>query len=491
MINGMSLNPRMGILAVVRLAVAFLLSAAGASGDEAKPLQTAETFDAAWTIIHDSYYDPTFHGLNWEQLRTELRPKAEAARNIQELRAVIQEMLSRLGGSHMALIPGEIAHSLRVPRLSTRDSSAPRNNSSQESGVRSDAQADTSEDRDLARGGDGELGCDLRWNEGRALITRVDPDGPAGMAGVRPGWLIESIDGEPVADTVGSLPPELPAARKDFLAWQMINVALSGAAGSHASLRFLDGHDQPVPLRLQRRKKQGEPAKLGYLPTFYARLEADRLKSERGGLVGVVRFNLWMIPIVHALDQHIDEFRHADGLILDLRGNLGGIGGMILGISGHFLNDRVSLGTLKMRGNELQFFANPRRVSSAGDRVEPYSGPLAILVDELSLSAAEIFAGGMQALGRARVFGQASGGQALPAVWDRLPNGDVLYHAFGDFVTSNGVRLEGRGVLPDQAVPLRRADLLAGRDEPMLAALRWISNRPAEGASTDLGGAKK
>jgi carboxyl-terminal processing protease len=127
-----------------------------------------------------------------------------------------------------------------------------------------------------------------------------------------------------------------------------------------------------------------------------------------------------------------------------------------------------------MRGNELSFFTNPRRVNAAGQRVEPYSGPLAILIDGLSLSAAEIFAGGMQDLGRARLFGERSGGQALPAIWDRLPNGDVLYHAFGDFITPSGARLEGRGVSPDEPVIATRADLLAGRDAPLEAALRWI-----------------
>jgi C-terminal processing protease CtpA/Prc len=50
----------------------------------------------------------------------------------------------------------------------------------------------------------------------------------------------------------------------------------------------------------------------------------------------------------------------------------------------------------------------------------------------------------------------------------------VLIHAYGDFVTANGTRLEGRGVIPDEAVPLERADLLAGRDRTMEAALSWI-----------------
>jgi carboxyl-terminal processing protease len=113
-------------------------------------------------------------------------------------------------------------------------------------------------------------------------------------------------------------------------------------------------------------------------------------------------------------------------------------------------------------------------VTANGDRVPPFSGPVAILVDSMSGSASECFAGGMQSIGRARIFGQTSMGQALPALFDRLPNGDVLIHAYGDFVTANGTRLEGRGVIPDEVVPLERADLLAGRDRTMEAALAWI-----------------
>jgi carboxyl-terminal processing protease len=129
---------------------------------------------------------------------------------------------------------------------------------------------------------------------------------------------------------------------------------------------------------------------------------------------------------------------------------------------------------MKTRDSELRFVANPRLVDAAGDRVEPYRGPVAILIDGLSASASECFAGGLQSLGRARVFGQTSMGQALPALFDTLPNGDVLIHAWGDFVTGSGVRLEGRGVIPDEIVPATRADLLAGRDRPLEAALAWI-----------------
>ena len=114
-------------------------------------------------------------------------------------------------------------------------------------------------------------------------------------------------------------------------------------------------------------------------------------------------------------------------------------------------------------------------MNAAGERVEPFAGPVAILVDAMSGSASECFTGGMQSIGRARVFGQTSMGQALPALFDKLPNGDVLIHAYGDFVTADGTRLEGRGVVPDEVVPLDRARRCsAGTTRPLEAALAWI-----------------
>jgi carboxyl-terminal processing protease len=129
---------------------------------------------------------------------------------------------------------------------------------------------------------------------------------------------------------------------------------------------------------------------------------------------------------------------------------------------------------MKTRDSELKFVANPRLVNARGERVAHYAGPVAILVDGLSGSASECFAGGMQSIRRARVFGETTMGHALPALFDRLPNGDVLIHAYGDFVTADGTRLEGRGVVPDETVVPARDDLLAGRDPALAAALSWI-----------------
>jgi carboxyl-terminal processing protease len=268
-------------------------------------------------------------------------------------------------------------------------------------------------------------------------------------------------------------------------AWRIAQTRLRGPAGSSVEVTFEDGQGTPVKVSLQRRTESGSPVTVGSLPTMYVRVEHKQKSTPSGGAAGVIKFNVWMTTVDAEFQQAMDQFRRADGIIIDLRGNPGGLAAMLMGISGHFLTERVALGVMKTRDNELRFVSNPRLVTANGERVQPFAGPLAILVDSMSGSASECFAGGMQSIGRARIFGQTSMGQALPALFDRLPNGDVLIHAYGDFVTATGTRLEGKGVVPDDPVPLARADLLAGRDRTMEAALAWIDKSKSTKAPQD------
>jgi len=168
--------------------------------------------------------------------------------------------------------------------------------------------------------------------------------------------------------------------------------------------------------------------------------------------------------------HEVVDFRAAPGLVLDLRGNIGGIGLLAMGIGGWLVGDRNrELGTMTTREGSLRFVLNPR--------TPVFDRPVAVLVDEVSISTAEILAGGLQDLGRARVFGSRSAGAALPSAIERLPNGDGFQYAFANYVRTGGQPLEGRGVLPDVEAPLTREALLAGRDPALEAALTWIRER--------------
>lgn len=403
----------------------------------AREVDGTATFDAAWTIIRDTHFDPAMNGVDWNAVKAELRPRAAAAKDAGELRGVIRDMLGRLGQSHFAIIPGSGDSASRTL-------------------------ADMS----------GDPGVDVRLIDQSIVVTSVELQSSAHKLGVKPGWKVVAFAGAPVAPLLRDLPEA--ARMQQVEAWRIAQERLRGAAGTNVRATFEDEKGQPRDVVLERQPESGQPVTVGHLPTMYVRVESERRSLAGGKSAGVIRFNVWMAAVDREFQKAMDSLRDTDGIVIDLRGNPGGLAAMLMGISGQFVNERKVLGTMKTRERELRFVANPRLVNAAGERVEPFAGPVAILVDAMTGSASECFAGGMQAIKRARVFGQTSMGQALPALFDKLPNGDVLIHAYGDFVAADGTRLEGRGVVPDEIVPLTREALAAGEDRTMDAALRWI-----------------
>ena len=163
----------------------------------------------------------------------------------------------------------------------------------------------------------------------------------------------------------------------------------------------------------------------------------------------------------------VQQCAHCDGIVIDLRGNPGGIGAMAMGMAGWLVKQTGErLGVMYMRGATLNFFINPR--------AEAFEGPVAVLVDGSSASTSEIFAGGLKDLGRARIFGTRTAAAALPSVITRLPNGDGFQYAVANYISQGGKALEGNGVVPDVEVKLTREALLAGHDTVVDAALDWI-----------------
>jgi carboxyl-terminal processing protease len=397
------------------------------------------TFDAATRIVERTHFDTTFNGVNWTGLRDSLRPFAvNVSRD--SVRTLIRVMLARLGQSHFAVFPADVA--------------------------------EASDDEALE--GSGNVGVDLAFVGGRMLIERVEPDGAAHDAGIRPGWVVAAIGRVRVDSLLEQIRARPAHYSLTMRSVRGVATRLLGPVGSSVTVELLDEKDRPVVKTMVRRADTGPPVRWGYFPTFFARFQAreERLDSTRAG---VIWFSNWLVPLMRQVDSAVDAYRGLDGMVLDLRRNSGGMAAMVGGLAGHFTPRPDTLGINQTRTSRLVFVANPRRVTGDGERVAPYAGPVAILLDELSGSASEIFAAGLRSIGRARIFGATSIGGVLPASWDRLPNGDVLYHAIGEFITPGGERLEGKGVVPDEPVSLTRADLLAGRDPVLNAAMRWIA----------------
>ncbi|MGF1633697.1 MAG: S41 family peptidase, partial [Phycisphaerae bacterium] len=185
--------------------------------------------------------------------------------------------------------------------------------------------------------------------------------------------------------------------------------------------------------------------------------------------------NPWDADVFLAfLDQAFDGFLDADAttLVIDLRDNPGGSGAMAGGLSGFLVGERgQKLGTIVFRDTPMQLIVAPRATI--------YRGPVAVLVNGSSMSTSEIMAGGLQDLGRARIFGTPTPGAALPSYVSLLPNGDRFQYAVADYISTSGARLEGAGVRPDDVVPLDRQSLLAGVDPQLQAAVNWLLSESA------------
>ncbi len=400
------------------------------------------SFDQVWTTVRDKHWDTSLNGVDWAAVRDQLRPMVEKARSQAEVRAIISDMLSRLHQSHYAVIPGSVYHDVE-------------SRGADETNLNGD---NTSPD--------GTAGLDVRVIGDEAVVVTVDPDSSARKQGVAPGWIVRRIGDEemiPVLRRVSSAYKD--STMRDMMLARSVVSRLDGPVSNPVAVEFQTARDKLVLLTLNRREFRGISSKFGFLPEEHFWIETRRVARD----VDYIAFNLFLDPteLVAKFQESVRNCAGCAGIVIDLRGNPGGIGILAMGLAGYFIDKPdQKLGTMYMRDLPLKFVVNPRP--------PVFEGKLAVLIDGLSASTSEIFAGGMQDLNRARIFGSRSAGAALPSMIERLPDGDGFQYAAASYKSESGKVLEGVGVTPDEPVALTRAALLAGHDPVLDAAVHWI-----------------
>lgn len=399
-----------------------------------------ESFEMAWATIRDKHWDPGLGGLDWDAVHDEVRPLVEKAATQSDYLSAMHGMIDRFGESHFSIVPADVFEAM--------------------------------ENRNGEGSEDGTPGFDVRVIDGDVLVTKVDEGSQAAALGVGTGWQVLKADGAKLAPLLHDIARTFEGKTMlPFLQHQMAIQKLSGSIGDVKRVRFLDGGDKKVEIEIPLAGPKGEGTAFGDLPPIPAWLESERLE----GNVGYIAFNVFMNParLMPAFEKAIKSFMDCDGIIIDIRGNGGGMPIVAMGMAGWFLDEKNQyFGTMHMRDLELKFVVNPR--------LQAYRGPMAVLIDGSSASCAEIFPAGLRDMGRARLFGTRTAGAALPAQWATLPNGDFLFYPVADYFSKNGKRLEGVGVTPDVEAPHDRTALLAGKDNAVEAAIRWIHARKSE-----------
>jgi len=413
------------VLLFLIMALGALVAPAPAQGENKGYL---EMFETVWSKVNETYFDPSFGGLDWKGVHDRYRPRIAAAKSDEEFYRLINDMLWELKVSHANVIPpGSFA--LYEPLV-------------------------------FAAGGPG---LDIRVLDGAAVVTSVKPGSRAEQAGLSPGLMIQAIDGIAVGQIVRDaelrVPPPANSRSRSARITKAILSRLYGTPGKEVSILYEDKGGQKREQNIVRAKRTGVPVG----PVFLAiEFEARRLD----GGIGYIRLNTLQPQLAPQIARAIQTMGDVRGIVLDLRGNSGG---EIEGAPGLFLNERACLYLRRSRSGETQVFFDPA--------ANAYKGPLAVLIDRLSGSASELFAASLQAVGRAVVVGDRSPGSVMESDTKIFENGAVFMYPVAQLRMPDGTVLEGHGVVPDIEVGLDRGKLLQGVDSQLDAAVRQIEKK--------------
>jgi carboxyl-terminal processing protease len=263
------------------------------------------------------------------------------------------------------------------------------------------------------------------------VVNDVLPGSPAEAAGVKPGWIVLSLNGEALGNVFDFRPRE----------------------GEEAKWEFLDENDRRVVLTPVAKRLS---------------IGARQVATELPGGFWYLRFDQFDGPDRRWLSRQLKDHSTAPGVVIDLRRNPGG-DTFSLGTSiGEFFNHPVDCGTFITRAG-AKSAKNSWQIGSAN-----YRGRVVVLIDNGTGSAAEIFSAVLQDHRRAVLIGRKSAGAVLASWFYHLPDGGELQLSRENYVTPKGHRIEGNGVEPDIVVNRTLDDVRHGRDPDLDAALKVL-----------------
>ena len=290
--------------------------------------------------------------------------------------------------------------------------------------------------------------------DGKLVIVSPIHGGPAELAGIRPGDIILEVDGE---DITG-------------LSLLEAVIRIRGPRGTTVKLLVQHlGAIDPVEIVVVR----------DVIP-----LISVLLRTEPGDRIAHIRVTDFFADTAQRLNQTVQQAvdSGAEGLILDVRDNPGGLLSAAIDVTSLFLDDGLALYDVDGDGRRT----NHKLKNTGGVGTEI---PLVVLANEFSASASEILIGAIQDRERATVVGATTFGKGSVGILRRLANGGGLFMTTARWFTPAGRLIQGIGLDPDVEVTSRdrqtaEATQLEKAIEVMESELDSLAKGNSEGANS-------
>jgi C-terminal processing protease CtpA/Prc len=316
--------------------------------------------------------------------------------------------------------------------------------------------------------------------EGQAVIRWVASGSDADSQGVVPGTIIRTVDGETVeAALARARPSRIAAVSPQTRVDQAYYYLLLGLPGTNVELEVDDGVRPLRRIVLRRDTVFPNGLELYEESTLYAETQPD-------GILSVYLDGFEGYDILGQLDEILIDYPDEAGLIIDLRRNGGGDPDVADCFLGRFWGEASTIGKHCQRVSEEE---GKHEGNKCDDIVvhpidSAHAGPLAVLIDRSSFSAAEIVASALCQSGRARCFGRPTAGETDYAIQAEVPGG-ICGVSVAEFIPADGRSLLGIGVQPHHSVAWTIDDVRNERDPDLEAALAWLRTQATSAASTE------
>jgi carboxyl-terminal processing protease len=270
--------------------------------------------------------------------------------------------------------------------------------------------------------------------DGKFVVTATIDGSPAAMAGINPGDIIQEIDGVSITG----------------MDLSDLGKKVRGKAGTSLTLLILH-QGETVPQEIV---------------VIRAEIKIDSVRFEMRGDIAYIRISQFTERTDDELGAVLQTMtgEGATGIILDLRGNPGGLLNIVVLVASRFLEQGEVLSVRDSDGNVDVYAVVPQEPST--------DLPMVVLVDSSSASGSEVVAGAFKDYGRAVIAGKTTFGKGSANTLQGLADGSGLYITVARWLTPNGNMIEGIGVIPDIELELTG-------DDAIQWAIEHLHSKPA------------